>query len=139
MASRRVFVDTSGYFALINADDVDHPWAIAVAARLAGGQRRLFTSNLILAETHALLLRRLGRDVAARFLASIDRGSTVVRVAAVDERRAREIIAKHDDKDDTLTDAASFAVMERLRIEEAFTLDRHFVQYGFSVPTMDED
>ena len=26
---------------------------------------------------------------------------------------------------------SSFAVMERLRIGEAFTFDRHFAQYGF--------
>jgi len=34
---------------------------------------------------------------------------------------------------ESLTDAASFAVMERLRLPAAFTFDRHFAQYGFTV------
>jgi predicted nucleic acid-binding protein len=36
-----------------------------------------------------------------------------------------------DDKDFTLTDATSFAVMERLGITYAFTFDHPFTQYGF--------
>ncbi len=78
---------------------------------------------------------RHGRDVAARVLRDIDAsaGTTVVRVSARDERRAREIIERYDDKEFSLTDAISFAVMERLRIGSAFTFDRHFAQYGFAV------
>jgi predicted nucleic acid-binding protein len=40
--------------------------------------------------------------------------TTVIRVRAVDEVRARQIIYRYDDKDFSLTDAISFAVMERL-------------------------
>jgi predicted nucleic acid-binding protein len=62
----------------------------------------------------------------------MERSSTViVRVRASDERHAREIIATYDDKDFSLIDALSFAVMERLGITHAFSLDRHFAQYGF--------
>lgn len=35
------------------------------------------------------------------------------------------------------TDAISFVVMERLGITRAFTFDRHFEQYGFTVLTPD--
>jgi predicted nucleic acid-binding protein len=45
------------------------------------------------------------------------------------------IIYQYDDKDFSLTDATSFAVMERLRVPAAFTFDRHFAQYGFTVLT----
>jgi len=55
----------------------------------------------------------------------------VVRVEAADEERALEIIRRHEDKDFSLTDATSFAVMSRLGIREAFAFDRHFAQYGF--------
>ena len=40
---------------------------------------------------------------------------------------------KYQDKDFSLTDAISFAVMERLQITQAFTFDRHFAQYGFTL------
>lgn len=61
--------------------------------------------------------------------------TTVGRVRAVEEQRAREIIYRYDDKDLSMTDAISFAIMERLHIMKAFTFDRHFAQYGFSVLT----
>jgi predicted nucleic acid-binding protein len=32
-----------------------------------------------------------------------------------------------------MTDAISFAVMERLHITRVFAFDRHFAQYGFTV------
>jgi predicted nucleic acid-binding protein len=59
---------------------------------------------------------------------------TSVELYAVidDERRSRQINLNQSAKNYTLTDATSFAVMERLRIGEAFTFDRHFAQYGFS-------
>ena len=71
-----------------------------------------------LSELHALLLTRLDRRVAARVLEEVDASNltTVVRVATRDERRARQIVFGYTDKDFSLTDATSFAVMERLRI-----------------------
>lgn len=35
------------------------------------------------------------------------------------------------DKDFSFTDCTSFIVMELLRINEAFSFDKHFDQYGF--------
>ncbi len=47
----------------------------------------------------------------------IDRDDiTIIRVSEADEQRAHEIIYQYDDKDFSLTDATSFAVMERLHI-----------------------
>ena len=95
---------------------------------------RHFATNFILAETHALLLARAGRSTAGRVLGEIDRGATVVvRLSARDERRAREILSRYDDKDFSFTDATSFAVMERLRISVAFTFDLDFQQFGLAV------
>lgn len=97
---------------------------------------RLETSNYVLAETHALLLNRRNRDIAVQFLRATDRGTVKVwRVSEPDELRAREIIERYDDKAFTLTDATSFAVMERLGLRYAFTFDRHFAQFGFSLLT----
>ena len=100
-----------------------------------GARRRLVTTNFVLAELHALLLTRLDRRVAARVLEEVDasnRPTTVVRVATRDERRARQIVFGYTDKDFSLTDTTSFAVMVRLRIPQAFTLDRNFAQFGWA-------
>ena len=133
LSSRRAFVDTSANFALIDRRDASHRTAVTIATRLADQRWRLFTTNYIVAETHALLLNRLGRDVALTFLREI--GHTTIRATPADERRAREIIEQYTDKDFSLADAISFAIMERLNIRSAFTFDQHFAQYGFTALT----
>jgi len=133
--SRRVFVDTSAYFAVANRRDTHHTAAQAALSQLIAEHRPLFTTNFILAETHALLLTKVNRDVAARVLFEIDKSqmTTIIRVSAADEARARDIIQQYQDKNFSLTDAASFAVMERLGISQAFTFDGNFSQYGYTV------
>ena len=136
---RRVLVDSAAYYAFMDVKSLEHSRSVVVLEQLATQHRRLFTTNCVIAETHSLLLNQVGRDIAARALEWIDEGATtIVRVSTADERRAREIIVLHDDKDYSLTDATSFAVMERLRIGVAFTFDRHFAQYGFAALGLDE-
>src|SRR5918996_1122927 len=133
---RRVLIDTSAFFALTAPRDADHHTALAIQHRLISERWRLYTTNLVVAETHALLLTRLGRAIAFSTLRSIDHSTTtIVRISNADESRARGIISQYDDKDFSLTDAASFAVMERLHIPHAFTFDRNFTQYGLTVLT----
>jgi predicted nucleic acid-binding protein len=50
-----------------------------------------------------------------------------------DEERAKQIIGHYTNKNFSYTDATSFAVLERLRIAEAFAFDPHFQQYGLKV------
>ena len=124
-------LDTSAYFALASSRESRHPGAAAIAARLQAERWRLFTTNYIVAETHALLLIRVNRSVAAQFLAQLDASPTaVIRATRADEQRGRAIIAQYRDKDFSLTDAISFAVMDRLRIPYAFYFDYNFAQYG---------
>jgi len=59
--------------------------------------------------------------------------TTLVWVTPRDVARAKAIVYQYDDKDFSLTDATSFAVMERLTIPQALSFDRNFVQYGISV------
>jgi len=59
----------------------------------------------------------------------------ILRVRASDEERAKQILFQYDDKDFSFADAISFAMMERLDIRLAFTFDRDFAQYGFTVLT----
>ena len=131
---RRVFVDSSAYYAVTDARDRNHELALAISEQLVRARVQVFTTNFILAETHALILARRDRVTSANVLAEIDDSTTIiVRVSASDERRPREIIRQYDDKDFSLTDVMSFVVMQRLRIPVAFTFDRDFAQYGFQV------
>src|SRR5919199_690422 len=132
--ARRTLVDTSAYFALLDADDANHQQARTISACLIAEGWRLLTTSFVLAETHALLLNRLSQQIATRFLQDMEHSpTTLIWVTPRDVQRARAIIYQYTDKDFSLTDAASFAVMERLRIPAAFTFDRHFAQYGLTV------
>jgi predicted nucleic acid-binding protein len=94
-------------------------------------RRGLLTSNFIVAETHALLLARLGYTPAAEFLHATERSTlSVERITAADESQARAIIYRYFDKEFSLTDALSFVVMQRLGVMAAFTFDRDFARYG---------
>lgn len=135
----RVLMDSGAYYALSDERAVEHERAIRVRAELVAEGRQLYTTNFVLAETHALILTRRGRDAAAGILRGIaESHTTYVRIKWADELRAIEIIRTHDDKDYSFTDATSFAVMERFGITTAFTFDRHFVQHGFTVLGLDE-
>jgi predicted nucleic acid-binding protein len=131
---RRSMCDSSAYFALAETRDVNHRDARAIVAGMTRQHWRLFTTNFIVAEAHALFLARRGRDIASRFLTGLEvsQGTTVVRATSADEQVARSIIARYADKDFSLTDAITFAVMDRLGIRYAFTFDHHSLQYGCS-------
>jgi predicted nucleic acid-binding protein len=136
LRERRVFVDSSVYLALLDADDEHHLEATQILHQLAQARYRQFTTNVLLIESHALILSVLGRARAAQFLRDMEESNTVVlRVRAADEERAKQILFQYDDKDFSFADAISFAVMERLAIRLAFTFDRDFAQYGFTVLT----
>ena len=130
-----LFVDTSAWYALALPKDPAHArLARALRERVAHGVR-VVTTNLIVAETHALLLRRVGRGPAEAF-ARVVRGSPNLVVASTADLEAAALddwIARFDDQDFSLTDAVSFAVMAERGIREALTQDRHFATAGFAV------
>jgi uncharacterized protein len=127
----RVFVDTGGFYAALSRRDAAHRDAARLFRRARREHWFLFTTNFVLAESHVLILARMGRDRAWDFLQAVITGSTnVIRAEEADERRARAIIEQYHDKAFSYCDAVSFAVMERLDIPEAIAFDEHFRQYG---------
>jgi predicted nucleic acid-binding protein len=115
--------------------DANHREAVDAFARMIGQQVVILTSNFIVAETHALFLRREGRYAALRFLQSLTAsGLMVERVSEDDEVAARAIIEQYADKDFSYADATSFALVRRLGISYALSFDRHFLQFGLPAP-----
>ena len=125
---RGVLWDSSAILALLDADDADHENAVEVARRIALKARPSFITNYIEAEAHALLLRKLGRALAREWL--LGGGLPTLRVLPQEEAQAKIILARHRDKDWSLCDAISFAVLEARGVRRVFAFDRHFRQYG---------
>jgi len=62
----------------------------------------------------------------------------IVHVAPEIESQAWEIFKKYSDKSFSFTDCTSFAIMQQLEINQAFTFDSHFIQFGFqTLPSAD--
>ncbi|MEW5953109.1 MAG: PIN domain-containing protein [Bacillota bacterium] len=125
----RVIADTSAIYALIDRSDEFHQKATQIVKELSLKRVDLILTNFVLAETHALILSRLGHELAREWIKNLI--WTIEHVKREDEKRAREIIINFQDKTFSYTDASTFAVMERLKIDSAFSFDNHFMQYGW--------
>jgi predicted nucleic acid-binding protein len=130
-----IFVDTSAWYPLVVASHADHP-ALATALRAAvRSHRRVVTTNLVVAETHALLLRRVDHGTALKFVQTVDNAPNVVvrSTRELESVAERNWLARYVDQDFSFTDAVSFAVMTDRRIRQALSLDYHFVVAGFEL------
>ena len=133
--AREVFVDTSAWYPIAIRGHADHePLSQALTARVRAGER-LVTTNLVIAETHALLTIRAGPAPALAFLRHATTAPTEVVTSTPElELEAQTAwLARFTDQGFSLTDAVSFAVMTQRRIRDALTLDHHFAIAGFGV------
>jgi predicted nucleic acid-binding protein len=130
-----VFVDTSAWYALADASHPDHAGMADSLRALVHRSSRIVTTNLVLAETHALLLRRANREAALELVRRVRQPPNVIEYSSIDreEEALSAWIARFSDQRFSLTDAVSFVVMKELGIREALTLDRHFAAAGFTM------
>ncbi len=128
-----LFVDTSAWYPLADRAHRDHAvLARTLRERLRQGAR-IVTTNVVVAETHALLLRRAGHRAALAFLKAVRQAPNQIEYITP-ERETDAIsrwIDRFSDQPFSLADASSFAVMSELGIREALTLDHHFTVAGF--------
>jgi uncharacterized protein len=135
---RGIFLDTSGWFAALDSNSTEHANLSRRYRALIVEPQRFLTTNLVVAEMHALLSRRVGIDVGLRFLDELYREPTheIRFVTRPLERAAIDRwIRPYGDHQFSLTDAVSFEVMHAEGITHALTLDRHFSVAGFSLIT----
>lgn len=128
-----IFVDTSAWYPLVVRNHPDHRKLASGLNRAVRDGKRIVTTNLVLVETHALLLRRTTRDTALTFARTVRQAPNLV-VSSTPELEASalgEWLERFDDQGFSLTDGVSFAVMSERGIREALTLDRHFTVAGF--------
>jgi predicted nucleic acid-binding protein len=123
-----LFVDTSIWYAAADISDRSNARAKAV---LSSGEP-LVTTDHILVETWTLLRYRLQRSAAERFWEGMRSGSASIEpVGLADLEVAWQIGISWRDQDFSIIDRTSFAVMCRLGIERAASLDDHFAVFRF--------
>jgi predicted nucleic acid-binding protein len=133
--SRRAFVDTSGWYALVDRRDPRHGAVAALVAELVKAGTRLVTTDYIIDESCTLAKARSGSPMAFRLL------DLVHATAALDlewigaerfDRSEREL-RKYHDQAFSFTDCTSFTLMRELGITDVITADDHFRVAGFRV------
>lgn len=132
----RVLVDTSALLALANERDQWHARAVRIARANAASGIRYLSTTLVLAEFHARVLYARGPADAHRATSALLH-DPAHDWRAVDDAFASDAtdrwIARYADHAFSLTDAASFELMRRERVKQAFAFDRHFEAAGFTL------
>jgi len=129
---RQVFADTGYWIALVNPRDQIHAKAVSVTQQLS--PVRILTSEMVLAE----LLNSFSdagplRDAVGGMVQRLRGNRDIIIVPQTSEQfeSALRRYKQAGDKSWSLTDCASFQVMEAEQIQAALTHDQHFAQAGF--------
>lgn len=133
---RRVFADTGYWIAITFRNDSLHQKARDASEQLVEeGSYQLVTSEMVLSEllSHASSRGEEARIAAAQAVRAIRRDPNVLVYAQTSEL-FEGALAKYEQSEDkswSLTDCASFVLMQKTEIREALAHDRHFRQAGY--------
>jgi predicted nucleic acid-binding protein len=132
--STDLFIDSSGYFALLNHRDDRHAEATDIMRRLAAGGRMAVTTDYILDETATLLRARGHYPYAVILLETLRRAKAceVVSVTPPLFDEAAHLFIRHKDSEFSFTDCTNFAIMRKLGLRDALSKDRDFRAAGFN-------
>jgi predicted nucleic acid-binding protein len=128
-----VFIDTSAFYALLDADDRQHQAAKQAWVTLLNEAADLTCSNYVIIETTALVQNRLGMEAVRAFQEDI---LPVVRVKWVDDMTHQADVTAlltAGRRQLSLVDCVSFDLMRQLGIRRAFAFDEHFAEQGFEI------
>jgi predicted nucleic acid-binding protein len=133
MASETMLVDTSGFFALLNQEEREHPAALRLFTEEAK-RHVLVTTEHVLVETATLMRARGTRELERNFFALLDatRRIRVVWASFSFFTKTREYFLQHQDKGWSFVDCASFVLMREEGLHRALSTDKHFKQAGFT-------
>ena len=127
---KAVFADSFYYLAIVNANDAAHDRAIRISEILAGS---VVTTAWVLTEVADAMAAPEQRRGFLQLLETLRKDADVTIIPPHEEvyEAGIDLYSRRPDKDWSLTDCISFAVMEEMGLQEALTGDRHFEQAGF--------
>jgi predicted nucleic acid-binding protein len=131
--ANEIFVDTSGFYALLVKSDDRHAQADGHLRKAQRKKRQFVTSDYILDET-ATLLKTRGHSRLLNSFFDVVLSSKACRIEWTDADQfdaTCQFFLKHSDQEWSFTDCLSFQLMRDLRLREALTKDGHFHEAGF--------
>jgi predicted nucleic acid-binding protein len=127
-----VYVDTSSFLAVLDADDENHETAKKIWTDLLESREGIVCNSYVLVETYALMQHRLGMAAVRAFHEDV---FPVLRLEWIDDslhQQAANALLTANRRNLSLVDCASFTTMRRLGIKKAFAFDKHFSDLGFT-------
>jgi predicted nucleic acid-binding protein len=128
-----LFADSAAWLALYDRRDKYHVRTQIAFRDLTERKVTFVVTDYTVAETATLVMGRAGHaqaTICGEWLLHSAR-VRLIRVDAEMWSEAWRMFKMYDDKDFSFVDCASFAVMRREHIVDAFTFDHHFEQMGF--------
>jgi predicted nucleic acid-binding protein len=119
-----VLADTGPLYAAVDPDDTHHKRARRELRRLADEHQEVVVAYPTLLEAYTLVLFRLGKNAALRWLDEMT-GAALVNPSAEDYRLAVARVRSFQDQPITLFDALVATLSSRLGLE-VWTYDHHF-------------
>jgi predicted nucleic acid-binding protein len=127
------FVDTSAFYAVIDAGDEAHSRAKSEWRRLLHDDADLYTTNYVLVETMALLQSRIGLAAVRLFAEDIAPVLQILWIDAAAHGSAMQLLTTANRRDLSLVDCVSFQAIRTRKVREVFCFDPHFAEQGFRV------
>lgn len=140
----RVFVDETGWLALMDSTLPEHAQVSEVFADLLSNNARLFTHNIAVANSLDAIRNRFGSVAAKKFGDTIDEAhaGTYLSILWIGRRTQKEslrLFRNHTDLDLHPYDFASFQMMNKRRIHTILTIKQAYSKLGLNViPEMGE-
>ena len=126
-----VYIDTSAFVALMDADEAVHTAARKAFEQLLEADAVLVTSNYVLLETCALIQRRIGIKALKTFHDDLFPLITIKWINESAHQAGMNTVLSAGRKKLSLVDCVSFNLMRMLGIKTAYTFDKHFTEQGF--------
>ncbi len=124
-------MDTSAWVSVADRAEASHE---RVAAELRACRSRLVTGYHVLHETWTVMRYRHSWREAERLVTDIRNGTARIEVSRVADLEVATMIGTvFSDQDFSLSDRTSWAIMERMGIHNAISLDRDFRIYRFGL------
>lgn len=130
---KQLFVDTSGWLAIVVKSDALHKKAADVYLEHFAAQWDFVTHTGVMLEVGNRLSSVRLRQLAVNLNKALESSSRIMVVQMADDiyEDGWDLYAARSDKEWGIVDCISFVLMKRQNIREALTADKQFEQAGF--------